>query len=324
MKRPVPLKVELIHIAGPMKGKIQEFSGPEITFGRHPSCDVIFPKDLTIVSRKHAKIVREGNRFKLIDQSTNGTLVNGKPVKEYLLRNGDVITFAQGGPKLSFLLTKASQQTVPTAEDKIDISEQETLHGDTPELFQGQSASQAPLHGAGPEPASLEPIIGDRKLPGSRPDNIGQPVPGLPSQKIDMPVVIQFGPVIKSFKTLPVTMGTDPSSDFVIDDQACPDVKVEISFHNGQYMLRNLSGRSEVTVNGRLLGDMDALSPNDVITFGQNGPRIEFIGQGRFAEMLQPESAGSQGPFNASGPAGDRHEGHSGKNRSFFKKIFGS
>lgn len=65
-----------------------------------------FPPDLKIVSRKHAEIIREGNRFKLVDHSTNGTLVNGKRVKEIYLRDGDVITFAPGGPKVSFLTQK--------------------------------------------------------------------------------------------------------------------------------------------------------------------------------------------------------------------------
>jgi len=69
--------IQLIHIEGPLKGKIQEFSNPEISIGRHPSCQVQFPKDLKIVSRKHARIIREGNRFKLINYSQNGTFLNG-------------------------------------------------------------------------------------------------------------------------------------------------------------------------------------------------------------------------------------------------------
>ena len=54
------------------------------------------------MSRKHAEIIREGNRFKLVDLSANGTFVNGKRVKEVYLKDGDVLTFAEGGPKVSF------------------------------------------------------------------------------------------------------------------------------------------------------------------------------------------------------------------------------
>ncbi|MGC8809211.1 MAG: FHA domain-containing protein, partial [bacterium] len=104
MIQPPVIVVQLIHILGPRKGEIQEFVDPVITIGRHPSCHVRFPADLTTVSRKHAEIIREGNQFKLVDHSTNGTYVNGKRVTETYLKNGDVLTFAEeGGPKVSFL-----------------------------------------------------------------------------------------------------------------------------------------------------------------------------------------------------------------------------
>ena len=58
---------------------------------------------MVTLSRRHARIIREGNRFKIVDQSTNGTLVNGQLVPEAYLKDGDVITFSEGGPKISFL-----------------------------------------------------------------------------------------------------------------------------------------------------------------------------------------------------------------------------
>lgn len=95
--------VQLIHIEGPLKGRTQEFGGPSITIGRKPMCDMQFPEDLAAVSGDHAEIVREGNRFKLIDKSTNGTFVNGKQVGEVFLKDGDVIMFSPDGPTVSFL-----------------------------------------------------------------------------------------------------------------------------------------------------------------------------------------------------------------------------
>ena len=95
--------VQLVHIEGPLKGEIQDFLDSEISIGRHPSCQVQFPKDLVLISRKHALIAREGNRFKLSDQSANGTLLNGKRVTEAYLKSGDVMIFADGGPTVSFL-----------------------------------------------------------------------------------------------------------------------------------------------------------------------------------------------------------------------------
>ncbi len=103
MKRPPVIVVQLIHIQGPLKGEIQDFSESAILIGRLPSCHLRFPNDLAYISRKHAEIVREGNQFKLIDHSANGTFVNGKKVKETYLKDGDVLTFSEGGPKVSFL-----------------------------------------------------------------------------------------------------------------------------------------------------------------------------------------------------------------------------
>jgi len=93
MKQPLPIIVQLVHIHGPLKGEIQEFDRDEIHIGRHPSCDLQFPKDLAVISRKHAVIVREGNRFKIVDSSTNGTFVNGSRISETWLKNGDVSLF---------------------------------------------------------------------------------------------------------------------------------------------------------------------------------------------------------------------------------------
>lgn len=90
--------VQIVHIQGPLKGQIQELNNNEIRIGRHPDCQVVFPKDQVTLSRMHACITREGNRFKLLDQSTNGTYVNGQRVVEAFLKNGDVIMFSKEGP----------------------------------------------------------------------------------------------------------------------------------------------------------------------------------------------------------------------------------
>lgn len=60
----------------------------EIIIGRDASCDITV-SDLS-VSRKHAKIVRENDQFKIIDlNSKNGTFVNNKMVKEAVLLEDD-------------------------------------------------------------------------------------------------------------------------------------------------------------------------------------------------------------------------------------------
>jgi hypothetical protein len=62
-----------------------------ITIGRLSECDVMI--DDANVSRHHAEIRRAGDVFNLVDLgSTNGTRVNGLPVREHRLSSGDVVT----------------------------------------------------------------------------------------------------------------------------------------------------------------------------------------------------------------------------------------
>jgi hypothetical protein len=64
----------------------------EITIGRAESCDIGLFGD-TAVERLHARILKRGNDFYLLDAgSGGGTFLNGRPVQRpELLRNGDAI-----------------------------------------------------------------------------------------------------------------------------------------------------------------------------------------------------------------------------------------
>jgi pSer/pThr/pTyr-binding forkhead associated (FHA) protein len=121
--------IQIVHIDGPLKGQIQEFSDTEISIGRYPDCHVQFPKDLRIVSRLHARIIREGNRFSLINESKNLTYVNGKAIQvqeKAYLKSGDWLLFAQGGPKVSFLtkIEEVSRFEKPKKHDDFKASVQ--------------------------------------------------------------------------------------------------------------------------------------------------------------------------------------------------------
>ena len=62
----------------------------DFNIGRELNSD-IFLEDIT-VSRKHAKIEKINNAFKITDQgSLNGIYINGKLLDEKILENGDRI-----------------------------------------------------------------------------------------------------------------------------------------------------------------------------------------------------------------------------------------
>ena len=69
--------------------------------GRHPKSD-IFLDDIT-VSRRHAEIIRDGDRYRVRDAgSLNGTYVNRERIEEASLEHGDVLQV--GKYKLHFLV----------------------------------------------------------------------------------------------------------------------------------------------------------------------------------------------------------------------------
>ncbi|UCF83407.1 MAG: FHA domain-containing protein [Desulfobacteraceae bacterium] len=240
-----------------MKGEIQEFLGMEITIGRHPSCHIQFPKDFAIVSRKHAQIVREGNRFKITDQSTNGTFVNGKRINETYLKSGDVLIFAEGGPKVSFLTR---------IEESAQVIEE----------FTQPSAQFEP---------KMEPV---QKVPSaSAPPKTGDE-PRVSIEKVQVPLVIQYGPTLRSFKELPLTIGKSPNCDFNLDHPEILDRHAQLFFDQDQYWVKDLTGKSLVSINGFPVDIQAPLHPDSVLSLSPKGPTFRFLSGGRLAEHEEP------------------------------------
>lgn len=283
---------QLIHISGSLKGEIQEFSEREIAIGRHPSCLVRFPADLVLISRNHARIVREGNTFRLVDSSTNGTFVNGKRITETILKNGDVITLGEGGPKFSFLSEVKEGAAVP-----------EVL--ETPP----SPGMDAPPPSPPPEEAMVR-----------RPEKGTAEVV---RERREVPLVIQYGPTLRSLKMVPVTIGKNPSCEVVLDHPALLDRHAEFFFSGEQYWIRDLTGAAMVQVNQAPVGSTGLpVNMNDEVLLGPEGPSFRFLGQGRFVELEMlpekkpPEQAQDEvRPGNGEArPLRDR--------KSLFKKYF--
>ncbi len=284
MKSAPVITVQLVHIIGPLKGEIQEFNGDNIAIGRQSTCQVRFPADLAVVSRKHAEIVRDGNQFKVIDLSTNGTFVNGKRITEAFLKDGDVIAFAESGPKVSFLtqIKESPVEPLARAPHPLEVLE------------------EAPREKPRPEPA---------------PAAVEKPRPAAPVEVIKAHFTIQYGPVIRSFKEMPVTLGRSPKCHFVIDHSAVSEQHAQIFFSEQKYWIKDLTGQHLVQINRQPVPFQAALSPDDEVAFSPQGPFFRYLGEGRLAEAEPPAAAQPQLP-----PARDK-EPPGGKDTGFMAKL---
>ncbi len=270
--------VQLVHIEGPLKGEIQELSAPEIVIGRHPDCQVRFPKDVVILSRRHARILREGNRFKLVDQSTNGTYVNGRKVPEAYLKDGDVITFAEGGPKISFL-TQVTDPPVPQP-----AAPQPAQAAPVQNEYSAAPPSPAPVPPNTASPASPSPEIQAVHPQPTPPPPAAQPA----VENVKVPFAIQYGAALKSFQVLPITLGRGAGCDFIIDHPAILDRQAQIFFAQDRYWIKDLTGGNAIQINGLPIADQASLEPDMRIALSPQGPRFRFLGGGRLAEAEDP------------------------------------
>jgi len=298
------ISVQIVHIQGPLKGEIQEFADPEIWIGRHPSCHIRFPKDLAIISRKHAVIEREGNRFKLIDKSANGTYVNGKPVEEIYLKNGDVLVFAEGGPKVSFLTKMLEKsQEVPRPRPSATPVEPPRQKSPSP-APDSRPANRPPQKTAPPVQASSEP-------------------PPAAAEKTQAPLIIQYGPTLQSFKELPVTIGQDPSCDFVLPHAAIESRHARISFRQGQYWIEDLTGKGRTSVDNAPISRPTPLQTECRLSLSPSGPHFRFFGAGRLAEIEEPvEEPDASSDSEAHSPSSPAQSSGAPKPGGLFKKFF--
>jgi pSer/pThr/pTyr-binding forkhead associated (FHA) protein len=315
------IAVQLVHMHGPLKGQIQEFTEHEILIGRRPDCQVSFPRDLTVLSRVHAKIVREGNRFKLVDQSTNGTYVNGQKITETYLKDGDVVMFSEAGPKVSFLTQAQPAQAAPAPEFVRQPEpaprpvasprvQPPVAHAPVPPRMPPRSERQPEMAAAVPKPPVVAPP---------------SPAPASEPEKVKVPFAIQYGPALKSFHMLPIVIGNGPACDFRIVHSSVADRQAQIFFKGDHYWIKDLSGTAAILINGHSIGDQAPLEPDMQIALSPNGPKFRFMGGGRLAEIedVLPAAATPSASDPALRAVPADHDSLGQKAGSLFKKIFG-
>jgi transcriptional regulator with GAF, ATPase, and Fis domain len=117
----------LIARDGPLKGSVYRLAAQEFSVGRSPTN--LLPISDPSISRQHCVIRKKGNAFQLRDlESRNGTFVNGVPVGERALVEGDQIEVG----KSIFIFMVAEQEAAETArEPKVQLEDTDPLSGTT-------------------------------------------------------------------------------------------------------------------------------------------------------------------------------------------------
>jgi adenylate cyclase len=113
-----------------------------VVLGRSPDCDIVI-KDFG-VSRRHAEVVIDGDRCRLVDlKSKNGTQVNGVRVLEAILNDGDQILLG----KFVLYFRKTLDEQVVLDEEKPMLEEAGTVIrsvGELSKLFLDEKPATAP------------------------------------------------------------------------------------------------------------------------------------------------------------------------------------
>jgi hypothetical protein len=110
------LKLTLRIEDGPFAGRSLDLRSGVLTIGRDAACGLRF-ESMTEISRRHATLAREGARFVLADAgSTNGTLLNGRPVGTGAVCDGDLIQLGARGPRLRVAIQAEPPTVTPVAE----------------------------------------------------------------------------------------------------------------------------------------------------------------------------------------------------------------
>ena len=294
------LKIQLVHIDGPFKGEIQDYFEPVVSMGRHPDCQLVFPKECTAISRKHAEIIREGDRFKFVDSSANGTLVNGKAAKELFLKDGDVLIFGgEDGPKVSFLSSPFApgDEEAAAAARAIPANQEVELNPEQPPIPEPPTTPEKPVVQE-QEPQKVTPprFIPPKAMPPVEPKQPQGSAQKAEPEVVAKTFIIQYGATLTSFKQLPITIGSGAECDATLQHPSLAARHAQIYFRDDQYWVKDLTGRGLLTIDRQPVATEAPLPPDSRLTLSGQGPKFQFLGDGRLAEIEETEDTQQRSP----------------------------
>jgi pSer/pThr/pTyr-binding forkhead associated (FHA) protein len=226
------------------------------TIGRKPHNDIQI--DNLAVSGEHAVIVTILNDSFLEDLgSTNGTVVNGSPIKKHFLQNNDIIEL--GKYKLKFMGEAAPAATG----EKADFEKTMVLRPSAMKAAAEQAKSTASAPGAQAAVAQRSIPAADREPSAPSAAPAAPPKPAQPMGAIQLLSGATAGKELELSKPL-TTLGK-------------PGVQVAVLTRRPQgYFITHVEGANRPAVNGQQIGTAPhALKDHDVIELA--GVKMEFF-----------------------------------------------
>ena len=230
------------------------------TIGRKPHNDIQI--DNLAVSGEHAVIVTILNDSFLEDLgSTNGTVVNGNPIKKHFLQNNDIIEL--GKYKLKFV----GEAALAAAGEKADFEKTMVLRPSAVKAAADAKAAAAASSGAGAQAAVAQRAsAADQDATKTQPPAPAAAMPrpaGQPLGAIQLLSGANAGRELELTKPL-TTLGK-------------PGVQVAVLTRRPQgYFITHVEGANRPMVNGQQIGPAPhALKDHDVIELA--GVKMEFF-----------------------------------------------
>lgn len=242
----------ILTLDGALLGE-HDIDNDALTIGRRPSNDVQI--DNLAVSGNHAVVRVLGSDYFLEDlNSTNGTYIDGKPVKKHLLKHGDLIEV--GKYQLRFVDESAIAAGNAAEED----FEKTMIIRPAAVQAMAQQAESAPAVTSEPPPAS-QPAPAQEAAP-----QAAKPQDGLPVGHIQVLTGPSAGRELVLNKSL-TTLGK-------------PGVQVAVISRRPQgFFITHVEGANQPVVNGASIGvQAHALNDHDVIELA--GVKMEFFQAG--------------------------------------------
>jgi pSer/pThr/pTyr-binding forkhead associated (FHA) protein len=254
------------------------------TIGRKPHNDIQI--DNLAVSGEHAVIVTILNDSFLEDLgSTNGTLVNGQPIKKHFLQNNDVVEL--GKYKLKYVSDQTAKAAAPQDFEKTMVLRPGAMpKADAPKPATSQAvptmgaAQPTPAAAPAAAPSASQPV---KPMPTSAsqamPTSASQSMPAMgASQPISASQPIAAGGKVAAIQILSgANAGKEMELTKALTTLGKPGVQVAVITKRPQgYFITHVEGANYPILNGKLLdAQAHPLGDHDIVELA--GVKMEFF-----------------------------------------------